>query len=68
MEREIKKFNSFEEQEIYFLKYFYELSPSDRLKALAALQKKNNKDFLNPSIKKITIRKHFIYDTVSNKS
>lgn len=45
MEREIKKFNSFEEQEIYFLKYFYELSPSDRLKALAALQKKTIKIF-----------------------
>ena len=68
MEREIKKFNSFEEQENYFLQYFYELSPSDRLKALAALQKRINKDFLNPSPKKVTIRKHFIYDTVSNKS
>ena len=61
MEREIKKFNSFEEQENYFLQYFYELSPSDRLKALAALQKRNNKDFLKPSPKKITIRKHFVY-------
>ena len=68
MERVIKKFNSFEEQELYFLQYFYELSPSDRLKALATLQKKNNKDFLKPSPKKITIRKHFVYETVSNKS
>ena len=62
MERVIKKFNSFEEQEIYFLQYFFELSPSDRLKALAELQKKNNKDFLKPSPKKITIRKYFVYD------
>ena len=68
MERIIKKFDSFEEQENYFLKYFYELSPYDRLKALAALQKRINKDFLKPAPKKITIRKHFIYDTVSNKS
>ena len=61
MEKLIKKFKSFEEQENYFLQYFYELSPSDRLKALAVLQKRNNKDFLNPSPKKITIRKHFVY-------
>ena len=61
MERVIKKFNSFEEQENYFLQYFYELSPSDRLKALAALQKRINKDFLRPSPKKVTIRKHFVY-------
>ena len=68
MERVIKKFNSFEQQENYFLQYFYELSPSDRLKALADLQKRINKDFLKPSPKIVTIRKHFIYDTVSNKS
>ena len=68
MERVKKKFNSFEEQEQYFLKCFYEVSPSDRLKALAALQKRINKDFLKPSPKKVTIRKHFIYDTVLNKS
>ena len=66
MERLIKKFNSFEEQEIYFLQYFFELSPSDRLKALAELQKKNNKDFLKPSPKKITIRKHFVYNIGSD--
>jgi hypothetical protein len=68
MERKIKKFDSFEKQENYFLKYFYKLSPSDRLKVLAALQKRNNIDFLKPSPKIVTIRKHFIYDTVSNKS
>ena len=68
MERVIKKFDSFEKQENYFLKYFYKLSPSDRLKALAALQKRINKDFLKPSLKIVTIRKHFIYDTVLNKS
>ena len=43
MER-IEKFNCFEEHENYFLQYYYELSPYDRLKALAALQK-NNIDF-----------------------
>ena len=43
MER-IEKFNCFEEQENCFLQYFYELSPSDKLKALADLQK-NNIDF-----------------------
>ena len=58
----------YKEQEKYFLKYFYKLSPSDRPKALAVLQKRINKDFANPSLKIITIRKHFIDDTVSNKS
>ena len=36
----------FKEEDKFFLQYFYELSPSDRLKALAALQKRINKDFL----------------------
>jgi hypothetical protein len=61
MEKRAKVFKSFEEQEQYFLEYFYLLSPSERLKALAELQKKNNKDFLKPSSKKITIQKHFHY-------
>ena len=60
MEKAIKKFHSFEKQENHFLQYFYELSPSDRIKALAALQKRINKDFLKPSPKIVTIRKHFI--------
>jgi hypothetical protein len=59
MKREIKIFKSFEEQEAYFLDYFYALTPSGRLKALAELQKRNNKDFLKPSPKKITVTKHF---------
>ncbi|MGC4037545.1 MAG: hypothetical protein QM764_16405 [Chitinophagaceae bacterium] len=59
MERKIKIFKSFEEQERYFLEYFISLSPSGRLKALAELQKKNYKDFLKPFVKKITIQKHF---------
>ena len=59
MKREIKIFRSFEEQEKYFLEYFYSLTPSERLKALSDLQKRNNKDFLNPSQKKITLKKHF---------
>jgi hypothetical protein len=61
MKKEIKIFKSFEEQEVYFLEYFFNLTPSERLQALAELQKKNNKNFLQPSPKKITIQKHF-YD------
>ncbi len=59
MKREIKIFKSFEEQEAYFLDYFYALTPSERLKALAELQKKNNKNFLRPAQRKITVKKHF---------
>ncbi len=59
MEKKIKIFKSFEEQELYFLEYFVSLTPSERLKALAELQKKNYKDFLRPFTKKITIRKYF---------
>ena len=59
MKREIKIFKSFEEQEEYFLEYFFSQTPSERLRALAELQKKNNKDFLKPSPKKITIKKQF---------
>jgi hypothetical protein len=61
MEKRIKVFKSLEEQENYFLEYFFFLSPLDRLKALSALQKKNNNNFLQPSPKKITIKKHFVY-------
>ena len=61
MKREIKIFKSFEEQERYFLEYFFSLSPSERLKALAELQKKNFKNFIGHSPKKITVRKHFVY-------
>lgn len=60
MEKRIKIFKSFEEQENYFLEYFFLQTPSERLKALANLQIKNNKDFLKPSIKKITVQKHFL--------
>jgi hypothetical protein len=62
MKKEIKIFRSFEEQEEYYLQYFYSLTPSERLKALSELQKRNNKDFLKPSQKKITLRKHFLLD------
>lgn len=58
MEKRIWLFKSFEEQENYFLEYFYLKTPSERLKALLELQKKNNKDFLTPSQKKINIQKH----------
>jgi hypothetical protein len=57
MPREIKIFKSLKEQEDYFLSYFISLSPSERLKALAALQKRNYKDFTSPSPKKITVHK-----------
>ena len=60
MEKSIKIFKSFEEQEMYFLKYFFLQTASERFKALAALQKRNNKDFLIPSDRKITIQKHFL--------
>ena len=61
MKREIRVFKSFEEQEQYFLEYFFALTASERLKALAELQKKNYKDFNKPSLKKITIQKHFVH-------
>ena len=57
MAKSIKIFRSFEEQEKYFLEYFFLLTPSERLSALADLQKKNNDDFLKPAQKKITIQK-----------
>ena len=59
MKREIRIFKSFEEQERYFLEYFFKLTPKERLRALGELQKKNYKDFLKPSLKKITIRKNY---------
>jgi hypothetical protein len=59
MAKRIQLFKSFEEQERYFLDYFFLKTPSERLQALAELQKKNNKNFLQPSQKKITIYKRF---------
>ena len=59
MKREIKIFKSFEEQERYFQEYFMSLTPSERLRSLAELQKKNYKDFDRPSPKKITIQKYY---------
>ena len=61
MSKSIHIFKSFEEQEMFFLEHFFRLSPSERLQALAKLQKKNNKDFNQKAEKKITIKKHFIY-------
>jgi len=61
-ERKIKIFKSLEEQEMDFLEYFFDLTPSERLEALANLQKKNyGPEFLQKPQKKITLRKHFIY-------
>jgi len=59
MEKRIQIFKSFEEQEQYFLDYFFLKNPSERLQALAQLQKKNNKSFLQPSERTITIHKRF---------
>lgn len=60
MGKSIKIFKSFEEQEFFFLKYFYDQSPSERLQALARLQKKNYPLLPNP-VRKITLKKHFVY-------
>jgi hypothetical protein len=59
MEKRIQIFKSFEEQERYFLDYFFLKNPSERLQALAELQKKNNSTFLHPSEKKIIIYKRY---------
>jgi hypothetical protein len=59
MGKKIRISKSFEEQELYFLDYFFQLSPSERLQKLAALQRANFKDFFKPSVKKLTIRKEY---------
>jgi len=59
VEERLHIFKSFEEQERFFLNYFMNLSPSERLLRLADLQKKNFSDFLKPAVKKITVRKHY---------
>ncbi len=59
MKRGIKIFKSFEEQEEYFNSYFYNLTPSERLRALSRIQKRNMKAHPEATIRKITIRKHF---------
>ena len=61
MSRTIKIFKSFEEQEMYFLEYFFRLTPSERLQALARLQKKNNINYNEVQEKKIHLKKHFQY-------
>jgi len=60
MSKSIRIFKSFEEQEMYFLEHFIHLTPSERLQALARLQNKSSKGYQR-AVKKITIRKHFIY-------
>jgi hypothetical protein len=61
-ERKIKIFKTFEEQEMYFLEYFFKLTPSQRLQALAKLQKENLKsEFLQAPKKIIKLHKQFIY-------
>lgn len=60
MARSIRIFKSFEEQELFFLRYFARLTPSERLQALARIQKSNLKNSKEPK-KKITIHQHFVY-------
>jgi len=59
VEKKIMIFKSFEEQEKYFLEYFMSLTPSERLRSLSELQKKNFKDFFKPSAKIITVCKNY---------
>jgi len=61
MGKSIKIFKSLEEQELFFLQYFATLTASERLQALARLQKMNYKGYYPKPEKKITIRKHFNY-------
>jgi hypothetical protein len=59
MSKSIRIFKSFEEQEQYFLEYFFNLTPSERLQALAKAQKRNHPGSGYSRVKKVTIRKHF---------
>ncbi len=61
MEKKIRIFKSFDEQELYFLRHFANLTPSERLQELSKLQMKDRESFSKIPIKKISIRKHFIY-------
>ena len=61
-DREIKIFKTFEEQEMYFLEYFYHLTPSERLQALSKLQKENlRSEFEKKPLKKIKLHKQPLY-------
>jgi hypothetical protein len=61
-ERKIKIFKTFEEQEMYFLEYFFNMTPSERLQALSRLQKNNlAKEFLKKPQKTITLHKDYMY-------
>ena len=61
MSKAITAFKSFEEQEMFFLQYFANLTPSERLQALTKLQKQDSKAFEIKPSKKIKILKHFVY-------
>jgi hypothetical protein len=61
MPKRIHVFKSFEEQEFFFLEYFADMTPSQRLQELDRIQKKNHPLPTRPSVKKITLRKHFFY-------
>lgn len=68
MDKSIRIFKSFEEQEMFYLEYFFQMTPSERLQELARVQKKNNKDPDQKVVKKITIKKHFFLWTLKMKS
>ena len=57
MAKEIKIFKSMEQQEWNFLSHFANMTPGERLQALAKLQRQTF-DYTQPVIKKITIRKN----------
>jgi len=61
MARSVKIFKSREEQELHFLSYFFELTPSERLQALERLRMKNRPSQPDVTHRKVTLKKHFIY-------
>lgn len=61
MAKSIRVFKSFEEQELFFLEHFAAMTPSERLQALAKLQKRNSKQSETEPKRKISLRRHFVY-------
>ena len=54
VKKRIKVFKTFKEQEMDFLEYFFNLTPGERLQALASLQKKNSRFFAKAAEKNNT--------------
>ncbi len=55
MEKKVVIFKSFEEQEMYWLQHYYQMSRSERLRKLHELQVRNNPDFCRAGSKTITV-------------